>query len=78
MQYCSGGELFDRIVKHDFFSETVAAHYLKMVRVFVKHASDAQTRKRATISLFLFFIFTQLVFPNRCLSNRLISPMLEK
>eukprot|EP00750_Incisomonas_marina_P007264 INCI14785.1.p1 GENE.INCI14785.1~~INCI14785.1.p1 ORF type:complete len:595 (-),score=100.69 INCI14785.1:24-1808(-) len=30
IEYCAGGELFDRIVQHDFFSEAVAAHYLKM------------------------------------------------
>ena len=31
LRYCSGGELFERIEKNHFFSESIAASYMKQV-----------------------------------------------
>ena len=31
MEYCSGGELFDRIKKESHISEAIAAHYMSQI-----------------------------------------------
>eukprot|EP00831_Metopus_contortus_P032224 TRINITY_DN26087_c0_g1_i2.p1 TRINITY_DN26087_c0_g1~~TRINITY_DN26087_c0_g1_i2.p1 ORF type:complete len:128 (-),score=45.45 TRINITY_DN26087_c0_g1_i2:96-479(-) len=38
-EYCSGGELFDRIVKQDYFSETKAAGIMKQIISAVQYLS---------------------------------------
>lgn len=39
-EFCSGGELFDRIISHGSFSEAMAANYLKQILSVVKYSHD--------------------------------------
>jgi serine/threonine protein kinase len=39
-ELCTGGEVFDRVVSHKRFSESVASHIVRQMLLALKHCHD--------------------------------------